>query len=162
MGNRAHVIFTDGKTFSPATYLHWNGGAESVYPFLDELRVRMGGRWGDVSYGAARFVSLVADFFGQDGMSLGIVNGPQSDDAYDLMPYDHGDNGVYLVDVRQDVVRRFTSPNYSSDELIEWTPEQVAREKAEAERSDYRPGLAADFDEMRRIRQASAILQGAE
>ncbi len=38
MGNRATIIFTDGKkSFSPAVYLHWNGGPESVYAFLEEL-----------------------------------------------------------------------------------------------------------------------------
>ena len=37
MGNRAFVIFTDGKTYSPAVYLHWNGGPESIYPMLDYM-----------------------------------------------------------------------------------------------------------------------------
>ena len=61
MGNRATVIFQAQDTISPAIYLHWNGGPESVYQFLDELdrrKVR-----GDADYEAARFVKIVGEFF---------------------------------------------------------------------------------------------------
>ena len=102
MGNRGTVVFTDGKdSFSPAIYLHWNGGPESVLAFLDELdrrKIRA-----DQSYEAARFVGIIAQFFDKDevgGLSLGVVNGPASDSLEDLAKIytDLGDNGVYLVD----------------------------------------------------------------
>ena len=98
MGNRAHVIFADQSgAISPAVYLHWNGGPESVYAFLRVLGER-GGRSVVVSYMAARFAGIVAEFFGpEDCQSLGVVNGPKSIDAKQLQSFDHGDNGIYVV-----------------------------------------------------------------
>lgn len=67
MGNRAIVIFEDEKSteFSPAVYLHWNGGPESVYPFLDEMD-RRHIRTGDGAYESARFIQLIGEYFDQD------------------------------------------------------------------------------------------------
>ena len=80
MGNRATVIFVTGEgKISPAVYLHWNGGPESVYQFLDELDRRKV-RAGD-DYECARFIQIVGEFFDQDatsGLSLGVSNGPHS------------------------------------------------------------------------------------
>jgi hypothetical protein len=101
MGNRGTVVFTDGKgTYSCAVYLHWNGSAESVYPFLEELD-RRNARC-DQDYEVARFVQLVGDFFDSDEIgstSLGVVDGPKSDKPEDLdrIRTDHSDNGLYLV-----------------------------------------------------------------
>ncbi len=113
MGNRATIIFTDGKkSFSPAVYLHWSGGPESVYAFLAELdrrKVRA-----DQEYECARFIQLVGEFFDQDkigSLSLGVTNGPKSDDLEELarVPTDKGDNGIYLVNRTNGpmTVRRF-------------------------------------------------------
>jgi hypothetical protein len=116
MGNRATVIFTDGKgEFSPAIYLHWNGGPESVYGFLEEMNRRHIRGADDLQYQAARFVQIVGEFFDMDeqgSTSLGIANGPKSDKPEDLakVQTDHGDNGFYLV-LRQGnniTMRRFT------------------------------------------------------
>jgi len=101
MGNRGTVVFTDGEDrFSPAIYLHWNGGPESVLAFLDELDRR--GVRADQDYEAARFIVLVGQFFDHEKistLSLGVVNGPASDSLEDLAKIhtDLGDNGVYLV-----------------------------------------------------------------
>jgi hypothetical protein len=101
MGNRANVIFTDGKeSFSPTVYLHWNGGPESVYAFLNELDRR--NIRADQCYEAARFVQLVGEFFDQEhigGYSLGLMNGPKSASIEDLnkISTDNGDNGFYLI-----------------------------------------------------------------
>ena len=120
MGNRGTVVFTDGKDrFSPAIYLHWNGGPESVLAFLDELdrrKIRA-----DQDYEAARFVAIVAQFFDKDevgGLSLGVVNGPASDSLEDLAKIytDLGDNGVYLVNRTQGRKIRQFSENYDWDE----------------------------------------------
>jgi hypothetical protein len=79
MGNRATVIFapTDAEanvlTISPAIYLHWNGGPESIYAFLDELNRR--NCRPDGSYEAAVFIAIVREFFDQEKygtLSLGV------------------------------------------------------------------------------------------
>ncbi len=139
MGNRAIVIFTDvsGREIGPAVYLHWNGGPESIYAFLDELdrrRVRT-----DVDYTSARFIHLVGDYFdGADSagsQSLGVTSGPPQIDEQVLSRYDHCDNGVYIIARRGQgaKVRRFTY-------LGELTPEQVAAEEQEAREHQYHSG----------------------
>ena len=147
MGNRAHVIFEADGRISPAIYLHWNGGPESVYPFLDELdrrRVR-----GDTNYSAARFAHIVGDFFDQDKVdaySLGICNGPKEITPEALRPYDHGDNGVYVVsrDNGKRKVRRFRRVLQTPDvagrgvyEMREASTEAVERERQEAYKHAY-------------------------
>lgn len=162
MGNRAHIIFwhrdRDEPRFSPAVYLHWNGGPESVYGFLEELdrrEVRA-----DQEYEAARFVQIVGEFFdndGEGGLSLGIVNGPKSDTPSDLEPFDHGDNGVYLVDrVKGRTVRRFTDENNDRG-LQEWPAEKVERERLDAERHEYRDGFREFFRELAARKEARRV-----
>jgi hypothetical protein len=56
MGNRANIIFFDTHRVSPTVYLHWYG--DSVPDWLDELKLRMHGRYSDASYAAARFVGI--------------------------------------------------------------------------------------------------------
>jgi len=100
MGNRAIIIFEDekSKNFSPAIYLHWNGGPESVYLFLDELdhrKVRA-----DQEYEAARFIQIVGEFMDQDrhsGLSLGVSDSPKNLKPKTLESFDPGDNGIYVV-----------------------------------------------------------------
>ena len=161
MGNRATVIFTDGKTqFSPAVYLHWNGGPESVYGFLEELdrrKVRA-----DQDYECARFIQLVGEHFDSDrvsGLSLGITNGPASDAVADLgkVQTDHGDNGFYLVNRMAEPmwVRRFREtcrfvglsrdPQYA---LVELDAETVAQERREADQHEYRPAFRAFYKKL--------------
>jgi len=98
MGNRAYVIFANAtfKQLGPAIYLHWNGGAESIYPFLDELdrrEVRV-----QADYESARFIAIAAEYFDQayyGTLSLGVENGPRR--LADVWKFDPGDNGVYVV-----------------------------------------------------------------
>ncbi len=150
MGNRATVIFTDGKNaYSPAVYLHWNGGPESVYGFLAELERRQ--VRADQDYEAARFVQLVGEFFDQDkqgSLSLGISNGPKPVGPAGLLKAlahvqtDHGDNGFYLVNriAKPMAVRRFVE---TADTLRELDADEVATERRMAEAHKY----AADFRE---------------
>jgi hypothetical protein len=114
MGNRATIIFEQGggDPPSPAVYLHWNGGPESVYGFLEEMQTRGHMR---SDYAAARFIGVVSDFFmsdGGEGLSLGVFAGPSeiTPEALEKVPTDHGDNGFYVVKITGDVfaVRRFT------------------------------------------------------
>ena len=147
MGNRATVIFTDGKeSFSPAVYLHWNGGPESVYGFLEELNRRKARA--DQDYECARFIELVGEFFDQDefgSTSLGGTNGPASDRLEDLekVVTDHGNNGFYLVNRTGEKmsVRRFTE-SYQREPfkclgLKEMEPLDVANERLAAYKHKY-------------------------
>jgi hypothetical protein len=148
MGNRATVIFTDGKNrFSPAVYLHWNGGPESVYAFLEELDRRK--QRADQDYECARFIQLIGQFFDQDRISstsVGVANGPKSDSVDDLLkvPTDHGDNGFYVVNrtVEPMKVRRFREHLIDRATwkftLIELPPEWVSAEHQAAEKHEYR------------------------
>lgn len=140
MGNRAMVVFADKdwKNLSCAVYLHWNGGPESIYCFLDEMD-RRGIRVDDPSYESARFVHIVGDFFDKDtitGLSLGLWNGPKSLDVANLGDFDT-DNGLYVVQrgynektkkyTRE--VRRFKG----YDEFMkEMTKDEVKKEMREA------------------------------
>lgn len=150
MGNRAHIIFHEDSTISPAVYLHWNGGPESVYRFLDEMDRR--DIRADGEYDAAQMVALINDYMSSDyhsGLSLGIVNGPKHITLTALQPYDHGDNGVYVVtrgNARGNArrVRRFktvyhltTDPHHEPARKFdrvwrELTPDEVEQERAAA------------------------------
>jgi len=162
MGNRATVIFTDGKAhFSPAIYLHWNGGPESIYAFLAESERR--GVNGNYDGPPARFIQLVGEFFDQSEQnpkhrvsSLGVVNGPKSAEIADLdkVGTDHGDNGFYLVNWTETglSMRRFrsTAPDssFSTWHLVEQTPEWVAAERKAAQGHEYATGLNEFFLEL--------------
>ena len=135
MGNRAHVIFTDGEKISPAVYLHWNGGPESIYQFLDELDRR--NVRADCEYEAARFIAIVCEFFDKDyygACSVGVSNGPtfKKITPSTISSYDHGDNGVFVVNRSGEirVVRRFTCGE-------EWPPCRVEKERDSAYKHKY-------------------------
>lgn len=152
MGNRATVIFWDGKeNVSPAVYLHWNGGPESVYGFLEELDRRH--IRADQNYEAARFIQLVGEFFDHDkgcGLSLGVSNGPTAitPEALSEVQTDHGDNGFYIVNRRAQPmeVRRFREWwNERECILTELTPEEVSAERANADAHEYRDVFRKQF-----------------
>lgn len=84
MGNRA-IIKAKGNN-NKAVYLHWNGGRDSVEAFLKYCELR-GFRGFEDDYGMARFVQVVSNYLGIDGLSIGITDCIES----------CGDNGVYIV-----------------------------------------------------------------
>ena len=86
MGNRAFIKFQGQNT---GIYLHWNGGRDSVEPFLEYCRLK-GYRPDD--YGVARMCQIIGNFFGGT-LSLGVMSTKGMSNA-DL---DSGDNGVYIV-----------------------------------------------------------------
>lgn len=155
MGNRATVIFDNGQRVSPAIYLHWNGGPESVYAFLGELdrrEVRA-----DSEYDAARFVQLIGEFFdGREkftGLSLGIVNGPSEVTKEELedVQTDHGDNGFYVVNRDNRTMRRFYE-KWSHDPtenlgIHEMSTVEVGRERDLAVKSPIYTGILKAFEE---------------
>jgi hypothetical protein len=154
MGNRAVVIFCnkDETEFSPAIYLHWSGGAESIYAFLNEMDRRHIRGGDDLPYQAARFVHVVGDFFDQEeagGLSLGIWNTPDNLEAIIADPQnDHGDNGIFLIyrSGAERVVRRWGVTN---SVMYEFTPAEVVAERREAEKSNYVAQFAETFTKAR-------------
>lgn len=141
MGNRACVVFTDGRNFSPAIYLHWNGGPESVYAFLDALKRY--GALGDCDCAAACLTQLVGNYLGGT-LSLALFN-------FEEPParLDPGDNGLYLVTLRGDgySVRRWVDG-------VERDQEFAARERAEAMSHRYsasHPTIAEQIDQLNQV-----------
>ena len=98
MGNRAVIAQRiDGvpREYSPAIYLHWNGGRDSVQAFLDaakHLKLR-----GD-DYGFARLTQIIGNFFG-GGESLGIS-------VLSRLDADNYDNGLYWINGNFEIVDR--------------------------------------------------------
>lgn len=95
MGNRAVIGFKDQPV---GIYLHWNGGEESVRAFLECAKtygVRDPIR---DSYGVARLVQIIGNFFG-GSLSLGIG-------TLEGMDCDNGDNGLYIVGDGWEIIER--------------------------------------------------------
>ncbi|MEL3959360.1 hypothetical protein NST17_19595 [Caldifermentibacillus hisashii] len=84
MGNIA-ILKAEGNN-NKAVYLHWNGGRDSVEAFLKYCELR-GFRGFEDDYGMARFCQVVSNFFGADGLNIGITDHVES----------CGDNGVYII-----------------------------------------------------------------
>jgi hypothetical protein len=148
MGNRAAIVFdtsTGPTTLHTAIYLHWNGGPESIYAFLDEFNAS-NSRGFDASYNPARFAQLVGTFIG-GSLSLGIITGTMQSLAHSA-----DDNGVYLVTGKG--MRRFVrTGNYEKPGVRELTADEVATEERLARMHKYWEG-----DEMRlSIRAAQPV-----
>lgn len=92
MGNRA--VITTRENFENngvGIYLHWNGGRDSVNAFLKYCELR-GFRAPDTDcYGWARLCQVIANFFGADGLSVGI-------NTVNHLDMDNWDNGVYIIE----------------------------------------------------------------
>ena len=89
MGNRAVIAFGPDKTDTIGVYLHWNGGEASIEGFLRAAKA-LGLRDPlEDSYGVARFVQMVGNYF-KGSLSLGI-------DTLGRLDCDNGDNGLYIL-----------------------------------------------------------------
>jgi len=118
MGNRAIIITKDGfENDGIGVYLHWNGGRDSVEAFLKYCELRNFRSPDTDCYGWARFVQVVANFFGMGGLSVGI-------DKYSNLPDgDFCDNGVYIIEGWKIVDRKCfdggeEQDNYDRNEMI--------------------------------------------
>lgn len=129
MGNRAYVVFESGEDRSPAIYLHWNGGPESIYAFLDAIKGYQADQHSP-GYSCARFVQLVGNTLGGT-LSLGLT----CFGKYDELNCD--DNGLYVVTPAK--VRRMVdeSPDLRHPRLRWLTDEEVATERDEALKHRY-------------------------
>ena len=99
MGNRAVIQFGRSKK-SPAIYLHWNGGVESVQAFLDVAK-DLGCRSDD--YGVARLAQIIGNYFGGT-LCIGV-------DRAENLDRDNSDNGTFIVKDWK-IVNRVFGPNY--------------------------------------------------
>lgn len=98
MGDRASVVFFDAYCVSPTIYLHWHGSVVPIW--LDELKLRMEGRFSDASYAAARFVGICHQHI--DGnLSLGIYSNAYRrcdlQDAHAMRMASPGNAGIVVV-----------------------------------------------------------------
>lgn len=99
MGNRAVIQFGRSKK-SPAIYLHWNGGVESVQAFLDVAK-DLGCRPDD--YGVARLAQIIGNFFGGT-LCIGV-------DRAENLDRDNYDNGTFVVK-NWKITKRLFVPDY--------------------------------------------------
>lgn len=94
MGNRAVITASNSKNVANSTdigiYVHWHGGRDSVEAFLKYCKMQ-GFRSPETdNYGYARLAQVIANFFGGDGLSVGV-------DKCRNLDCDNGDNGVYII-----------------------------------------------------------------
>lgn len=92
MGNRAVIAFGT-KPESPAVYVHWNGGWESITAFLE-----VASEWGyagllDVNKQAEGVASIIQNFFGETTkVDVGVL---------EELDTDNWDNGTYYVKAKE-------------------------------------------------------------
>lgn len=147
MGNRASIFFASEPNMH--VYLHWNGGAESVYPFLAEMNRRAKGK--DDRSPVLRFACVVADMFNEqddwDGLSLYIEPTPEHKNELALCEsINPGDNGVFLIG-KDGSVRRFTRSGFM-------TAEQVEAEKETALKHEYNSKFASAYEALSKFRKS--------
>ena len=99
MGDRVLMQVVGKNEFSPVLYGHWSG--ESSPQVCERIRARMHGREKDVPFTAARLVQeLIGD--GREGnLGFGIWNAEAELTEKDS----HGDAGIIIVDVTENVMR---------------------------------------------------------
>lgn len=118
MGNRAVIGWQDQDgNFSEESigvYLHWNGGRDSVEAFLAYCEI-MGFRSPsfDSQYGVARFIQVVANWFGEDGLSIGVDKIANLDTV-------NWDNGLYICKDWRIVDRKYAHGEQLEYSLIEF------------------------------------------
>lgn len=136
MGNRAVITTKQGdKENKIGIYLHWNGGRDSVEGFLKYCEMRGFRKPEEDNYGWARLAQVIANFFGKDGLSVGI-------DRVCNLDCDNWDNGVYLIEDWKIVGREYfegiEQDGYSLKEMLfeidEAQPKNQQLGKAEIEK----------------------------
>jgi len=94
MGNRAVITLKPhtGKSYDNQVgiYVHWNGGRDSIEAFLTYCELQGFRSPSSDSYGFARLTQVIANFFGGDGLSIGVNTCKHLNCA-------NFDNGVYLI-----------------------------------------------------------------
>jgi hypothetical protein len=127
MGNRAFIVSEPYGEENVGIYVQWNGGQESIEGFCraaKELGYRSPAD--DDSYSLARLVQVISNFFGIDGLSIGIGTGSRLAGAAD-------DNGIWTIGKDWQIVSHLTSEGVMIP-LEPLTPGQ--EEKAQAVHHD--------------------------
>ena len=119
MGNRAVITIKEddiniNKQDWNSLYLHWNGGHDSVAPFLHVAKLYGIRCQEDSSYAIARLSQLIGNTLGGT-LSLGVG-------AYKSLDTDNGDNGVFVVWDWKIIERRHfdyeEQAEYNFDEMV--------------------------------------------
>lgn len=108
MGNRALIT---GKNSTVGIELHWNGGMDSVAPFLKYASFHTSQGLGEKAYdgGLSTLVTIIDNFLGLGSATITVVNPEHLED------YNPGDNGIYVVDENWDIIQRVDSPDMEQD-----------------------------------------------
>jgi len=117
MGNRA-VITQSTASNAPCIYLHWNGGADSVKGFLAVAKTF------DISGSPTEQMDILAELLAKHFFKckVGLTVYRQE---YGRSDTDNGDNGVYVVNSKWDLIDRIHAP-YT--EQHEWDSKEIAQE----------------------------------
>ena len=143
MGNRAVVGWIDSKGHwnhhSVGVYLHWNGGRDSIEAFLAYCKACGFRSPTEDDYGLARFVQVVVNFFGPDGLSTGV-------NRVDSLDADNGDNGLYICRGWEIFERQhFDGEEQQEHDFLEMLKEINIRQPKDMQLSDEMlAGLALD------------------
>tara|TARA_R110002096_G_scaffold428011_1_gene639175 strand:+ start:387 stop:866 length:480 start_codon:yes stop_codon:yes gene_type:complete len=92
MGNRAVITIRDEhkpKNEWSSLYLHWNGGRDSVEPFLYVANLYGVRCDADPTYGIARLSQIIGNTLGGT-LSIGVA-------SYKYLDTNNYDNGVYVI-----------------------------------------------------------------
>tara|TARA_R110002153_G_scaffold175858_1_gene329063 strand:+ start:1176 stop:1580 length:405 start_codon:yes stop_codon:yes gene_type:complete len=128
MGNRAVITIKEKDTPQEdwnSLYLHWNGGRDSVAPFLYVAKLYGIRCNSDSSYAIARLSQLIGNTLGGT-LSLGVG-------AYKCLDTDNGNNGVYVVK-DWEIVDRL---NHDGEEQSEYNFDEFVKEIREANDSIF-------------------------
>ena len=117
MGNRAVITIKENdvpKEDWNSLYLHWNGGRDSVEPFLHVAKLYGIRCNSDSSYSIARLSQLIGNTLGGT-LSLGVG-------AYKCLDTNNFDNGTYIIEDWEIVEREFfegkEQQEYNFDEFV--------------------------------------------
>ena len=128
MGNRA-IITT--KNRNTGIYLHWNGGRDSIEPFLEYCKLKgFRSPEADESYAFARLTQIISNYF-KGGLSIGII---PSSKNYEMI-----DNGTYIIGGNWEIVDR-DYPYENFKEQREYKLKEMLREIDKAQPNDQQLG----------------------
>lgn len=111
MGNRALIV---GKGSTIGIYLHWNGGMDSVAPFLEYASYHNPQGLGEDAYddGLATLITIVNNFMRYGSVDVVTIDTAELNDPNYSSDCD---NGVYVVDGKWNIVDRIDAPQVEQD-----------------------------------------------
>jgi len=141
MGNRAVISFCTGKS-APSIYLHWNGSRPSVEAFLKAAR-HLGlnesilNFHDDTRYDVqAEVMDKIAEMIAKHFFDCEVGRTVYRE-TYGNSDADNGDNGVYLIDRKLDIIGRVYNRYPDNEEvnmpIYNTILESVAKEQQELE-----------------------------